>query len=168
MAIDFGPRPIEICCSLTNCPTTRSKSKRPDRVLDVGQWHHLIATYDGSGKASGVNLYVDGVPQYLDVLKDGLKETASTTAPLEFGRTHPDGNPLRQTAFQDFRFYQRELSVLEASRLPYEDYVAEIARKPMSQWSEDELHTVTEYYFGERDARDPRVEDSSCDDWKKS
>jgi hypothetical protein len=133
-------------------PDNAIEVETPGRVLYVGEWHHLIATYDGSGKASGVNLYVDGVPQFLEVHKDGLKETASTTAPLEFGRTNPDGNPLRQTSFQDFRFYQRELSVLEASRLPYEDYVAEIARKPMAQWSEDELHTVTEYYFGERDA----------------
>jgi hypothetical protein len=60
---------------------------------------------------------------------------------------------LRQTAFQDFRFYQRELSAREAARLPYADYVAELARKPMSEWSEDEWHTVTEYYFGQRDAR---------------
>jgi len=122
-----------------------------DKVLAVGQWNHLTATYDGSGKAAGVSLYLDGVPQYLTVVKDGLKDTASTTAPLEFGRTHPDSNPLRQTAFQDFRFYQRELSVREAARLPFADYVAEVGRKPMSQWSEDELHAVTEYYFGERD-----------------
>jgi Protein of unknown function (DUF1553)/Protein of unknown function (DUF1549)/Concanavalin A-like lectin/glucanases superfamily len=133
-------------------PDDAIEVETPARVLEVGQWHHLIATYDGSGKAAGVNLYVDGVPQYLEVLKDALKDTTSTTAPLEFGRSYPDSNPLRQTAFQDFRFYQRELSVIEAARLPYEDYVAEISRKPMSQWSEDELHTVTEYYFGERDA----------------
>ena len=133
-------------------PDDAIEVETPDRVLDVGQWRHLTVTYDGSGKAAGVNLYVDGVPQYLTVLKDELKETTGTTAPLEFGRTHPDNNPLRQTAFQDFRFYQRELSVREAARLPYEDYVAEISRKPMAQWSEDELHTVTEYYFGERDA----------------
>ncbi len=133
-------------------PDDAIEVETPDRVLYVGEWHHLIATYDGSGKAAGVTLYVDGVPQYVDVLKDGLKETTSTTAPLEFGRAYPDSNPLRQTAFQDFRFYQRELSVIEAARLPYEDYVAEIGRKPMSLWSEDELHTVSEYYFGERDA----------------
>src|SRR4029077_6262325 len=132
-------------------PDDAIEVETPDRVLDVGQWHHLIAAYDGSGKAAGVNLYVDGVPQYLDVLKDGLKETASTTAPLEFGRTHPDSNPLRQNAFQDFRFYQRELSVTEAARRPFAVYVGEGGRKPMSQWSEDELHAVTEYYFRERD-----------------
>src|SRR5262252_1784565 len=122
-----------------------------DKVLAVGQWNHLMATYDGSRRATGVSLYVDGVPQYLNVLKDALEETASTAAPLEFGRTYPDSNPLRQTAYQDFRFYQRELSAMEAARMPFADYVAEIARKPMSQWSEDELHAATEYYFGERD-----------------
>src|SRR5215471_18635482 len=134
-------------------PEEAIEVETPYKVLAVGRWNHLLVTYDGSGKASGVSLYIDGVPQYLTILKDGLKESASTTAPLEFGRTHPDSNPLRQTAFQDFRFYQRELSVIDAARLPYADYVAEVGRKPKSQWSEDEWHTVTEYYFGQRDAR---------------
>src|SRR5262249_741600 len=132
-------------------PDEAIEVETPDKVLEVGQWNHLIVAYDGSGKAAGVSLYVDGVPESLNVLKDGLKESASTEAPLQFGRTHPDSNPLRQTAFQDFRFYERELSAREAARLPYADYVAEVARKPMSDWSEDELHTVTEYYFGQRD-----------------
>ena len=123
-----------------------------EKILTVGQWNHLMVTYDGSGKALGVNLYVDGVPQFLNVAKDGLQGTASTTAPLEFGRVHPDSNPLRQTGFQDFRFYQRELSLREAARLPFADYVAEVARKPMAAWSEDEFQTVSEYYFAERDA----------------
>jgi hypothetical protein len=123
----------------------------PDKVLEVGRWNHLLATYDGSGKAAGVSLYVDGVPQYLTVVKDGLKDTASTTAPLEFGRTYPDSNPLRQSGFQDFRFYERELSASEAARLPYADYVAEVVRKPISEWSEDEMHTVSEYFFNELD-----------------
>jgi hypothetical protein len=132
-------------------PDQAIEVETPDKVLAVGQWIHLIATYDGSGKAAGVSLYLDGVPQYLTVVKDGLKGSASTSAPLEFGRTHPDNNPLRQTAFQDFRFYQRELSAGEASRLPFADEVAEVARKPMGEWSEDEFHTVSEYYFAERD-----------------
>lgn len=29
-------------------------------ALSTGQWYHLVATYDGSTNASGVNLYVDG------------------------------------------------------------------------------------------------------------
>ena len=132
-------------------PDEAMQVETPDNVLTVGQWNHLLLTYDGSGKAAGVNLYLDGVPQYLMVVKDGFKDSASTSAPLEFGRAHPESNPLRQTAFQDFRFYQRELSVIEAARLPFADYVAEVVRKPMTEWSEDEFHAVSEYYFRERD-----------------
>jgi Protein of unknown function (DUF1553)/Protein of unknown function (DUF1549)/Planctomycete cytochrome C/Concanavalin A-like lectin/glucanases superfamily len=122
-----------------------------EKVLAVGRWNHVAIAYDGSGKASGVKLYVEGKPQQVTVVKDALKDSTSTSAALEFGRLHPDANPLRQTGFQDSRFYQRAISGDEAARLPYEDYVAEVARKPISEWSEDELHTVSEYYFAELD-----------------
>jgi hypothetical protein len=111
----------------------------------------VAVAYDGSRKAAGVKLYVDGKAQDVTIIKDALKDTSSTTAPLEFGRVHPDTNPLRQTGFQDFRFYQRAISDEEAARLPYVDYISEVARKPLSEWSEDELHTVSEYYFAELD-----------------
>jgi hypothetical protein len=132
-------------------PDEAIEVESPEKILAVGQWNHLLVTYDGSGEAAGVSLYVDGAVHDLEIVKDGLKGTTSTTGPLEFGRTHPDNNPLRQTGFQDFRFYQRELSAREALRLPFEDYIAELVGKPISAWSEDELHAVTEFYFDKHD-----------------
>src|ERR1051325_592529 len=122
-----------------------------EKVLIEGRWNHVLATYDGSGKAAGVALYVDGRRQELTVLKDSLQGSTRASAPLEFGRVYPDANPLRQSAFQDFRFYSRRLSEEEAARLPVEDYVAELVQKPLSGWSEDEFHTVSDFYFSERD-----------------
>jgi mono/diheme cytochrome c family protein len=122
-----------------------------ERVLAEGRWNHVLATYDGSGKAAGVALYIDGRRQELTVLKDSLQGSTRTSAPLEFGRAYPDANPLRQSAFQDFRFYLRQLSPEEAERLPVEDYVAEVVQKPLSKWSEDEFHTVSQFYFAQRD-----------------
>lgn len=122
-----------------------------ERVFVEGRWNHVLATYDGSGKAAGVALYIDGRRQELTVLKDSLQGSTQTSAPLEFGRVYPDVNPLRQSAFQDFRFYLRKLSTKEAERLPVEDYVAELFRKPLPTWSEDEFHTVSEFYFAQRD-----------------
>jgi len=132
-------------------PDEAIRVETKEKVLAVGRWNHVAAVYDGSGKASAVKLYVDGKLQELDVVKDAFKDSASTSAPLEFGRVHPDANPLRQTGYQDFRFYQRAISSEEAARLPYEDYISEVARKPISEWSEDELHTASEYYFAEVD-----------------
>ncbi len=132
-------------------PEEAIEVETPEKVLAVGQWNHLLATYDGSGKAAGVTLYVDGRPQALTVVRDTLTATTSTNAPLEFGRLHPDSNPLRQSGFQDFRFYQRELSALEAAHLPFADYVSEVVNKPMTEWSEDEEHAVRQYYFSGHD-----------------
>jgi hypothetical protein len=132
-------------------PDNAIQVETKQRVLAVGRWNHILATYDGSGKAAGVTLYVDGRPQELTIIKDSLEGTTHASAPLEFGRAYPDADPLRQSAFQDFRFFQRALSAREAARLPIEDYVAEIVQKPMSGWSEDEFHTVSEFYFAQRD-----------------
>src|SRR5712672_4363808 len=132
-------------------PDNAIQVETKQRVLVEGRWNHVLATYDGSGKAAGVTLYVDGQPQELAVGKDSLQGSTHSSAPLEFGRLYPDADPLRQSAFQDFRLYQRALSAGEAARLPIEDYVADVVQKPMSGWSEDEFHTVSEFYFAQRD-----------------
>jgi len=132
-------------------PDNAIQVETKQRVLAEGRWNNVLATYDGSGKAAGVTLYVDGRPQELAITKDSLQGSTHTSAPLEFGRTYLDADPLRQSAYQDFRFFQRALSALEAARLPAEDYVAEIVQKPMSGWSEDEFHAVSEFYFAQRD-----------------
>jgi hypothetical protein len=132
-------------------PDNAIQVETKQRVLTVGRWNHVLATYDGSGKAAGVALYIDGRPQELAIIKDSLQGGTRASSPLEFGRTYPDSEPLRQSAFQDFRFFQRALSAGEAARLPIEDYVAEIIQKPMTGWSEDEFHTVSEFYFAQRD-----------------
>src|SRR5580698_10417895 len=132
-------------------PDNAIQVETKQRMLAVGRWNHVLATYDGSGKAAGVTLYVDGRPQELTIIKDSLQGTTHASAPLVFGRAYPDADPLRQSAFQDFRFFRRALSAREAARLPIEDCVAEIVQKPMSGWSEDEFHTVSEFYFAQRD-----------------
>jgi len=121
------------------------------KVLAVGRWNHILASYSGSGKAAGMRLYVDGQPQELKVIKDKLDGTVRTSAPLTFGRVFPDADPLRQSAFQDFRFYARELAAGEAARVPLEDYVSEIVQKPISAWSNDEFKVASDFYFAQRD-----------------
>ena len=51
-----------------------------------GSWHHLVATYDGSSRASGVRFYVDGTVQPVAIANDNLSGSIRTTAPLYIGR----------------------------------------------------------------------------------
>lgn len=113
-----------------------------------GHWDHIFFTYDGSGKASGVKIYINGASVATKTVSDTLNGlTIRTEAPMQLGWRYPETNPIRDTRYQDVRLYARPLTAEEASRLPYEDYVAEFATKPMNQWSLDQLHVASLFYF---------------------
>ena len=117
-----------------------------------GQWDHLFFTYDGSGRAAGVKIYVNGAPVATRVISDTLaRNSMRTSAPLQLGRKSPDEQQARDTRYQDLRLYARALTEEEAKRLPFEDYVAEITSRPTTQWNRDQWHAVTEFYFANVD-----------------
>jgi mono/diheme cytochrome c family protein len=132
-------------------PRNAAAVETKEKVLIEGRWNHVTATYSGSGKAEGMKLYLDGQPQELNVVQDKLAGSVRTSAPMTFGRIFPDTDPLRQSAFQDFRFYARELTPDEANRVLFEDYVSELAQKPPSTWSDDQFKVVSDFYFAQRD-----------------
>jgi len=113
-----------------------------------GNWRHIFFTYDGTGKASGIRIFVDGKPVATTVVADTLGQASiRTQAPMQLGWRYPDANPARDTRYQDIRLYARVLKSEEAARLPYEDNAAEVAAKPASAWNADELHAVSDFFF---------------------
>lgn len=50
-------------------------SVRTDDAINDGEWHHVVATYDGSGDAAGVTIYVDDSSVALTVQEDSLAAT---------------------------------------------------------------------------------------------
>ncbi|MDE3199478.1 MAG: DUF1553 domain-containing protein, partial [Acidobacteriota bacterium] len=117
-----------------------------------GKWRHIFFTYDGSGRASGVKVFIDGNPVATEVESDTLHgESIRTTAPMQLGWRSPTTNPAKELRYQDIRLYGRSLATDEARRLPFEDYVAEIVSKPASQWTEDQWHVVSEFYLNNID-----------------
>ena len=120
------------------------------------EWLHVFFTYDGSRKASGVKIYVNGKPVETEVKMDTLlpKDSIRTDAAMHLGR-RDDYQPMRETRFQDVRFYRRMLAADEVARLPFEDLAAEIvARQPdVAKWTTDEKFVVARKFFlGEKDA----------------
>jgi len=121
------------------------------------QWRHIFFTYDGSGKAAGVRIYVNGMLVPTRVGSDTLGQASiKNQAPLLLGMRSPNENPARETRYQDIRVYGRAVTPEETRRLPFEDYVAEVAGKPDSQWSDDEWHQVSQFYFNsvDKEAKD--------------
>ncbi len=123
-----------------------------DYVLKRGRWDHFLVTYDGSGTAEGLRLYVDGRLVRVITGRDGLEGSVRVPGPLRFGQEAPDRLVLRQGRYQDFRFYNRALDPGEASRLAYADWVSEIVRRgPPSSWNEDAFKAVSDYFHANVD-----------------
>jgi hypothetical protein len=150
-------------------PAAEAKDATPEVALRVsavtplpleGAWNHIFFTYDGSGKASGVRIYVNGQLARTRVVSDSLgQSTIRTHAPMQLGYRYPDANPVRETRYQDVRLYARALSAEEVRRLPYEDYVAEVVSRPATQWNRDQWHTVSEFYLHKVDKSFQIIED---------
>ncbi|MEM9589042.1 MAG: DUF1553 domain-containing protein, partial [Planctomycetota bacterium] len=88
-------------------PENALKVRTKRSVVKAGKWQHFAVTYDGSGKAAGVTLYVDGKRQDTVLEKNSLKPNASfeTSTPLVIGRRSKGAAFDGQV--QDFRLFQR-------------------------------------------------------------
>jgi hypothetical protein len=122
-------------------------------------WKHIFFTYDGSGRASGVKIYINGVPVATRVLKDNLgRATIRTDAPMQLGWRNPDEHPAKDARYQDIRLYARALAPDEVKRLPFEDYVAQVATQPAAQWTQDQWHVIAEFYLNDVDLDYRRIQ----------
>ena len=89
------------------------------KAVPADAWTHLTVTYDGSSRAAGVRVFLDGKPAELDVVRDGLWKDI----------TYEDGEPdltlgyrFRDNGFKggkvdDLRVFDRALTPVEAARL---------------------------------------------------
>ena len=89
-------------------------------ALPVGAWTHLTLTYDGSSRAAGAHVYVNGVPAELEVVRDKLGGDITydreTQPPLLIGHRFRDAG-FKDGSVDDFKIFPRELSALEAAHL---------------------------------------------------
>ena len=92
---------------------------RSRAVVPTNDWSHVAITYDGSSRASGLHLYLDGQPAEVDVIRDGLWKD------ITYGGGEPDltiGFRMRDSGFKggrvdELRVFNRELSSLESAHL---------------------------------------------------
>ncbi len=125
-------------------------TKKP--VLKPGQWQHVFVTYNGSGRAEGIKIYVDGVEEKLTLEVNRLKPASSirTTTAMRIGQR--SGNQIFEGgAVQDVLLYSRVLSPLEIKRIgdtgPLQEILATAGKRTPKQ-----LNALYEHYLITRDA----------------
>jgi len=78
------------------------------KELPEDRWSFVCVTYDGSSKAGGVKIYVNGELQEMDLKSDNLQSSIHTGAPFKIGQRDSDST-LAQAGLQDLSLFGREL-----------------------------------------------------------
>jgi hypothetical protein len=130
----------------------------PDQALKVvgreriaaNQWVHVAVTYDGSGKAAGVQVYYDGQPQATNVENDRLTGSIQTQVPLRIGQRST--SEAFTGGLRDLRIYRRSLPPEELASLAQTSRFAQVLAKSPDERSEDETLALYEHWLATLDA----------------
>ena len=119
--------------------------------LQPNQWNHVCVTYDGSGKAAGVRVFVNGVQQAVDVEADQLKSTIKTNVSLTIGQ-RSKSERLQNVALQDARVYGRALPNSEIEQLTRTPQAVELLAKPADKRTPQEVNELFDWWLVTLDA----------------
>ncbi|MGB6223327.1 DUF1553 domain-containing protein [Haloferula sp.] len=121
-----------------NAIGVRTKMSVPEK-----KWQHLTATYDGSSKAAGLKIYLDGELMETTVLRDRMVKSANVKVPLNgrfmVGHRFRDRG-LKGGVVDEVVIHGRDLSALEVRGL----HDPESLKKVVAERTEE----LFEYYCG--------------------
>ncbi|MCC6588057.1 MAG: DUF1553 domain-containing protein [Bryobacterales bacterium] len=119
-------------------PTSTLRVRTKDPVI-FGTWTHIAYLYDGSSKAAGLRLLVNGKPAELEVLDDSLNGSIATTAPLTV-RGFRGG-------LDDLRFYKRQIGETEVADLAYHIPAGALLQTSAAKRSKEEKERLRDYFL---------------------
>ena len=131
-------------------------SQFPDDALKVimkdafphKTWFHAMVTYDGSRKASGLKIYINGKPMRLGIIRDSLKGSIVNDTPLTIGRRHkaPHARYMQVTGLQ---VYDRALTPAECLALGNDSLINQLIAMPSPDAKQ--LQKIRDHYFSSID-----------------
>ncbi|TWT84409.1 Planctomycete cytochrome C [Planctomycetes bacterium CA13] len=134
--------------------------------LEAKQWYHVVVTYDGSSRAAGLKIFLDGKLSETTVVKDHLTRNIS-----EWGDSYEKndqfdlaiGSRYRDRGFvggkvDTFEVFDRQISAIEVAQLFDGHSLEELLRAPESELTQHKRACLREYYLSaiDNDARHSR------------
>lgn len=100
-----------------------------EKSLTPNQWHHIMATYDGSRVAKGVKIYVDGNPIKITILLDALAQSFKNEEPMRIGSLAGSEGRFRGY-IDDVRIYSTNLRDEDVRIVATSDHISHILTVP--------------------------------------
>jgi hypothetical protein len=115
-------------------------------------WTHVFVTYNGSGKADGVKIYVNGTAQATEVLSNNLTGSIRTKVPFRLGSRHSK-EPLQKATFHDLKIYNRNLRPEEIAALGPVEKLVQILAKEQSKRTPEEVNQLFDWWLSNMDEK---------------
>lgn len=152
-------------------PTVHLIHKWPEEAIHVAAvdalpfsvFHYIAFSYDGSGKASGVKIFVNGAEVKTKIERDNLTGTILTDAPFRIGLR---GDSPFTGRVDDLRLYPRTLTSAEIARLGASGQFAIVAIPAEKRTAEQK--EALKKFFRESQAPDLAATQKRIADLKKA
>ena len=118
-------------------------------MLKPNQWQHVVLTYDGTHKASGVKIFIDGKLATNQVQADTLRATIKTSQPLRIGGRSTSS--IWKGEVDDLRLYGRALRQDELAAAGGGDPVQNILATPAKDRKPGDQQILLARYLGSQD-----------------
>jgi Protein of unknown function (DUF1553)/Protein of unknown function (DUF1549)/Concanavalin A-like lectin/glucanases superfamily len=115
--------------------------------LDPNKWYHVAVSYNGSAKAGGVTVYVNGVAQDIEVIADQLTQTIRNTIPFQIGQRRSSSRLPAGVALQDVRLYGRALGGMEVEHVARGSRAGTLLEKPAAQRTAQDTKELFDWWL---------------------
>lgn len=113
------------------------------------EWTHIAVTYDGSSRAAGTAIYLNGVGIETEIVRDGLFKD------ITYGGSEPDlalGHRFRDNGFKHgaadvLSVFNRELTALEVEAIAQPDPFHELWTAAANELNDSQKQQLFEHFF---------------------
>ncbi|MFN3648313.1 MAG: DUF1553 domain-containing protein [Armatimonadota bacterium] len=123
---------------------------RTKRPTTPNTWTHVAVTYDGSSRAAGLRIYLDGKPAEVEIVRDRIYKGIGAHT-LTFGQRFRDKG-FKGGRIDDLHLFSRDVTPLEAAHLFDGRALAEALAQPAQHEA-----ALREYYLSALDPETRKV-----------
>lgn len=116
--------------------------------LPVGRWVHVMMTYDGSSRASGLRLYMDGELAPSVVVRDKLYTniTGGGATTLDIGQRFRDRG-FKNGLVDELQVFNRCITPIEVAQLRDGQSLAALLRRPLDELDRPQREQLFQYFL---------------------
>jgi hypothetical protein len=123
----------------------RVRTRKP---IPLQQWIHVTMTYDGSSRAGGLKIWIDGQTAETEIVRDNLYKNISGGG----GDTITIGERFRDNGFSgglvdEFQVFDRQLTALEISQLHDPTSLATALVAPHEELQREQIEQLRQFYL---------------------